>query len=156
LIEKLNMTNIWKWMEYHVTCCSSSPLKWRTTKRRDAKGHPSRWLRLSSNTLRSQVRSPHRMNFKKIFSLCLVRSQVLSHARHFSVWTVVEWTVVTGPLVMEWQDSRVFSIGTCWFRDLLVISKLYVPWVSTPDDIGEDDFPLPGWICFTKRRDGDR
>jgi hypothetical protein len=35
---------------------------------------------------------------KKIFSLYLVRSRVLSPTRHPLVWAVVDWAVVAGPL----------------------------------------------------------
>jgi hypothetical protein len=49
---------------------------------------------------------------------------------------------------MGGQGSRVFSTGTCWFRDFLVISGLCAPWVPAPGDVGEGGFPLPGRDFF--------
>jgi hypothetical protein len=85
---------------------------------------------------------------KKIPSLCLVRSWVLSLVHHPPAWAVPEWAVVADPLVMGDQGSGVFLTGTCWFRDFLAISGLCAPWVSAPGDVSEGDFPLPGRFFF--------
>jgi hypothetical protein len=61
--------------------------------------------------------------------MCLVRSQVPSPTRHPPAWAVAERAVVAGPLVMRGQGLGVFSAGTCWFRDFLVISGVDV-WSS--------------------------
>jgi hypothetical protein len=65
--------------------------------------------------------------YKKIYSLCLVRSQVSSPVYHHPAWTIVEWAVVADPLVMWCQGLRVFLSRTCWFYDFLTISRLCTP-----------------------------
>jgi hypothetical protein len=65
----------------------------------------------------------------------------MSHCR------VSSWHV---SLVMGGQSLRIFSTGTSWFHDFLVISGLCAPWVSTSGDIGEGGFLLPGRVFLHK------
>jgi hypothetical protein len=90
---------------------------------------------------------------KKIPSLCLVRSRVLSPTRHPPVWAVAEWAVVVGPLVMGGQCSGVFSTGSCWFRDFLSHQWVACALSATPGNVGEDGFTLPGRVFFSTEED---
>jgi hypothetical protein len=46
--------------------------------------------------------------FKKIFSLCLIRSLVTMSCTQPSGWAIAEWTIDVGPLVMR-QGLWIFS-----------------------------------------------
>jgi hypothetical protein len=87
--------------------------------------------RLKAAPLRFRVRLPVEANFWAYVKNPLVVSHPLSGYGSCSPFSglgvVAEWTVVDGPLVMGGQDLRVFSTGTCWFRDFLVISGLCAP-----------------------------
>jgi hypothetical protein len=83
---------------------------------------------------------------KKIPSLCLIHSRVLSSACQPLAWAIAKWALVADPLVMGGQGSGVFSTGTYWFRDFLAIIGLCVPWVLTPGNVGEGGFPHPGRV----------